>query len=100
MAEAGRRAARVPDSYPAVSELVVGMDGSTWVRGTEKEEGYLVFDSSGYPRGRVRIPPNRQILFAKDTLLWVMEEDQWGVESISHYRVLGFVASVAGSRPS
>ncbi len=90
VAEALRRAARVPEHYPPARELVVGMDGSAWVRGTLRERGYLVFDPQGQPLGRAIIPANRSILAAQGDTIWVVEFSQWDVESVSKYRVLEF----------
>jgi hypothetical protein len=89
VADAIRRAAYVPESYPEASELVVGMDGSAWIRGELEERGYLVIAPDGSVLGRLRVPANRRVLAATTSDVWMAARDQWGVEGLERYRVTG-----------
>jgi hypothetical protein len=80
---------RVPPFYPPVREILLGMDGRTWIRlyrGDAREE-WLILDTDGDPQGRVVFPPRTKVSVATATHVWALESDEFDVESILRFRL-------------
>jgi hypothetical protein len=81
-----------PPVYPPIYEMLVGRDGSTWIRMRKPGVGpsqryWLVLDSNGEPYGSVTTPANIRISTADLSTFWGFEADSNDVESIVRYRV-------------
>jgi hypothetical protein len=80
----------IPDSVPAVSDLVIGAQGELWVgRGlglwTDPQSLYDVFDARGHFLGDVVLPTNSRIVDAGLDYLLVIRHDVDDVPFIEMY---------------
>jgi hypothetical protein len=92
-----RRVPEVPRYKPSIKRLSFSSDGqllvsvstpSRFVNGQWVEATvYDVFDQNGRFRGRVHIPEAFTMGYLKGDELWGVWRDDYGVESIRHYRV-------------
>jgi hypothetical protein len=84
-----RRSGPIPPFFPPLTGLVVGDDASVWLELRPQEDGqpYLVLDSLGDEVGRVLLPLRSRVAVARLDRLWVVEEDEFGVESVVVYEV-------------
>ena len=75
--------------YPPVQEMVAGRDGTVWIAlaDREGERPYLVLDPRGDPIGRVAVPARSRIAEAERGRIWVVERDEFDVESLVRYGV-------------
>lgn len=78
-----------PSSYPPLSELLLGRDGTTWVglypHGPSRT--WLVLDADGEPLGQVSLPSTERLRAATASDAWVTRPNADGVESIVRYRI-------------
>lgn len=86
-----RQAFYVPEFWPPVQEVKVGMDGSIWlrreVRPGENGPRWHVLNSDGRPRGEVHLPPGVRLLQARDPYVWGTVEDDLGVPYLVRHRL-------------
>jgi len=97
LAGAYRRQARAPSVYPPIEGIVVGHSGRVWVREILMggRHPYLVVDANGDPLGTVELDANQWLGVADGDHIWVVEEDENGVESVLRYRVSWVEGSTA-----
>jgi hypothetical protein len=99
VAEVVRREGVFPPMIPPVVGMVGGQDDSLWIRLTDTADGrpYLVLDPTGEPVGRITLPHNERIAVADldEMRIWVIESDEYDVESVIRYRVVATDAMVA-----
>jgi len=79
----------IPPVYPPLLGLLIGDDGSFWVRArlSDGSVAYLVLAADGEPLGRVALPTQSVVGAATRNRIWVITKDRWGVPSIVRYRV-------------
>lgn len=72
LAEKVREAIFIPESYPAVTALMAGNDGSTWIRrgGPGEAATWMVFDARGRQAAYVTAPPGVVLHAATATHAW------------------------------
>ena len=92
LGDTGRRRASdadIPPVYPPLLGLLVGYDGSFWVRARLRDgsRAYLVLAPNGDPVGRVRLPEGSIVGAATLDRIWVLEPDLFGIQSVVRYRV-------------
>jgi len=65
------RTLEFPSSFPPVERVLVGGDGTIWVRpgGTGATARWSVYDASANPLGRVRLPSSMRLLYATRRLM-------------------------------
>lgn len=70
-------------------ELVVGRDGSIWVRMTSRTDSssWLVFDRSGEPGGRITLPTSFELMEADLSHVWGSERDELDVAYLLRFRI-------------
>lgn len=85
-----REAARLPPHRIPVTGLIVGRDGTLWIRMVDTLDGreYRVLDPAGEPVGSLQLPLNARIAVAERGRIWTIEVDASGQESVVGYRVL------------
>jgi hypothetical protein len=82
-------AARMPSTYPAVTDAVITREGRTWLR-LQPAAGrvmYLTISPAGKPDGLVSLPQATTIVDAWGGRLWATERDDDGFNDIVHYRL-------------
>lgn len=81
--------ARIPSTYPAISRILNGRDGSTWIEvpvaGAEREWQRL--DARGTVTGAVRLPQAATVWAAERTTLWATETDADGLMRVVRFGV-------------
>ncbi|MEX1257154.1 MAG: hypothetical protein WEG36_06005 [Gemmatimonadota bacterium] len=90
MGEPYRDLAWVPPMYPPVEDLVVGTDGSIWIRLRPRDEGtsrYLVLRPDGAPHGEATLPGDVRLMTASIREAWGVIVDELDVESVVKYSV-------------
>ena len=70
--------------------MLPGVDGSLWIQMRETAEGrrYQVHDAEGEPVGILVLPPNQKLAVASLERVWLLERDEYDVESVIRYRVV------------
>lgn len=79
-----------PADVPAVSSLVLGRDGSIWVRRFGPQQGqeeWWVLDSKGHARRSVLAPLGLRIMWAGADHVWGVVSDSYGVDYIVRYGI-------------
>lgn len=78
-----------PSFRTPVEDLVVGRDGSIWIKETTLAETarWLVFDGGGGPVGRVELPTAFELMEADGERLWGMETDELDVPYLVRFRI-------------
>jgi len=81
--EAFEREFRAPASYPPLTDIHVGRDGTVWVGLREDGEGkpYEVLSLNGERIGRAILPHRSRVRVAELNRLWAVERDEFDVES-------------------
>lgn len=76
-------------TYPPVEDVVVGRDGSVWLRLVPREEGtpYLVIDPSGEPLGEIVVPARLRLEVADYPHAWGLLADDDELDSIVRVRI-------------
>ncbi len=86
--ELARGALYVPTYYPPVSFVVMGRDGTIWLRDerpTSAEIGWTVLDSDGRPLARIRLSTIFQMKVADRDAVWGLTSDRAGVSYVIRY---------------
>jgi hypothetical protein len=89
-ASVARDSMPIPRFQVPVSQLVVGMDGTIWLRreGFGREQAqWLVLSSSGEIEGYVAAPSGLRILQVRREMVWGTEVDEFDVPYVLRYRV-------------
>jgi hypothetical protein len=71
-----------PEFRPGATRMVVGVDGSTWIRTPDVQEGqteWIVVNPEGSVLGQVKLPSRFVLLAASLPLLWGVETDDLDV---------------------
>jgi hypothetical protein len=79
-----------PPFRPPVSQLVLGRDGSYWLRGNPVERDlvpWFVLDSKGSPVGQVTLPAGVRVMAADRSAVWGTETDELDVSYLVRYRI-------------
>jgi hypothetical protein len=79
----------IPDVYPPLAGVTIGMDGSVWVGMIERDGGtpYLVLNDEGGLVGAVSLPLRSQVAAADRDRVWVIERDELDVEDLVQYAI-------------
>jgi hypothetical protein len=86
-----RQSLYVPEFHPPVSDVVVGRDGSVWLRGADLGTStveWRVLSPDGEPLGFVRLPVDLRIMLADRNRAWGTERDELDVPYIVRYRIV------------
>ena len=77
----------IPRYYRPYEEIVVGDDGSSWVRLRTAPDNsvWIVTDSTGLPVGRVELPGSTRLSVVKVERTWGYEEDSLGFRHLVSY---------------
>jgi hypothetical protein len=85
-----RHAIYLPQFHPPVTDLVVGQDGTVWLRREDFGSGRIswnVLDERGRVTATLAVPSNLHIQQAERRRVWAVEHDDVGVPYIVRYRV-------------
>jgi hypothetical protein len=77
-----REAFDLPQYLPPVSWVVLGADGTTWIRRERRgnqDDVWMVLDRTGDIAGHLRLPPTRRVVYADGDRVWTVEVDDFGV---------------------
>ena len=76
-------------TYPPLTEMIIGRDGIAWIGLTERDgvHPYIVLDAAGGVQGTVNFPAQARVAEAQSDRIWVIERDEYDVESLVLYRV-------------
>ena len=80
----------VPRLQPPATQLLLAVDGSTWIR---REDVYtavvtwLVLDPRGDPIAQLRLPTSQRILYVDGNVVWGVETDALDVQYAVRYRL-------------
>ena len=78
----------VPPALPPVYDVLFSNDHHVWIRLLDAAGlHYLVLSPEGDPLGRLQLPENSQVRAADGDLIYVVEEDEYGVDSVVRYQV-------------
>ena len=79
----------VPRMYPPFQGLLIGEDGSIWIRTRlrDRERPYYVLAADGEPLGTVNLAEGGGIAAATLDRIWVIDRDSLGVQSVVRYGV-------------
>jgi hypothetical protein len=89
-AELARASLYLPAFHPPVSELLVGRDGSTWLRREQvsaDQSEWLVLSPQGASVGTMSTPRRLGILAAEERQIWGMELDELDVPYLVRFAV-------------
>lgn len=91
-----REATYVPEHLPPIATMVMGRDGSIWLRRFEPVEGvegsmaeWWVLDGSGAPVGRVLTPPDLRLVDVTTEAVLGVETDDLEVQYIVRHPIRG-----------
>jgi len=75
--------------YPPLTEMIIGRDGTVFIGLTEREgiHPYVVLGPEGDVMGIVDVRAGARIAEAERDRIWVIEPDEYDVESLVIYRV-------------
>lgn len=79
----------VPSVHAEADRIRLGNDNRIWVRlrRTEDSTPWLVLSPGGEPQQRVLLPRNVSLAAMDGRDVWVIERDEFDVESIVRYRI-------------
>ncbi len=79
----------IPDVLAPVTNVYVEPNGSTWLtmRESETQFGALALNRKGVPFAQFKLPPRSRILAANVTHLWLIQEDEDGIQSVDRYKL-------------
>lgn len=86
-----RRALYLPKHLTPVTSLVLGRDGTIWLRREEDGRstvGWIVLDPAGNLVARLSLPARLDVRYADRTQLWGVELDELDVPTLARFRVL------------
>ncbi len=86
-----RRSLYVPKYHPPVSDMIIGQDGSIWLRGESLPDSmaeWRILSSDGKAVGQVHLPSRFGIMAATLHTLWGSELDELDVPYIVRYRIV------------
>ena len=85
-----RNSLPAPDFFPPVSELLVGRDGTVWLKrevaGSE-DATWWVFSDSGEPLAEIRLPIGLSVFGADRRTVWGMTTDELDVPYVEVYTI-------------
>lgn len=89
LADAMRREVGKITVHPPLQDLIVGRDGTVWIALASRngERPYLALAPEGEALGRVHLAERSRIAEAERGRVWVIEKDEFDVESLVRYRV-------------
>jgi hypothetical protein len=79
--------ADIPQTPPAVTEVLIGRDSTIWLKTGDGENGWTVLDSAGQPLARVTLPVGARPVHADRSQVWVVSLDSMDVPSAVRFRV-------------
>ncbi|HEX7241808.1 MAG TPA: 6-bladed beta-propeller [Longimicrobiaceae bacterium] len=85
-----RRALYLPKHLTPVTGLVLGRDGTIWLRREEDGRptvGWIVLDPAGNVVARLSLPAKLDVRYADRTQLWGVELDEMDVPTLARFRV-------------
>ena len=85
-----RKTVYLPRNLPPVTMMVLGRDGTIWLRRERTGEPafrWTVLDSAGEILSELRIPARTMVKYADRTQLWAVEHDSLDVPTLVRYRV-------------
>jgi len=84
-----KKRVRLPQFYPPIRSVTSGNDGTLAValRTQSQEVQHLLLDSRGEYRGHVTLPITQFIAGISSNHIWVLETDQYDVQSVSRLRL-------------
>jgi hypothetical protein len=88
--EAVKKYVKLPPAQPPVSEVVLGSDGTAWLRREESASrtvGWLVLDPSGGVRATLTTPAGVRILALGQDVVWGVTHDELDVPFVVRYRI-------------
>ena len=90
MAASFRRLARIPEVYPPLVVVTSRDDGTMWLQLRQSDVGQpvLAIDEVGDVIGTVVLRSGSRIAVAARERLWVVETDEYGVDSVVRYQVV------------
>jgi hypothetical protein len=79
-----------PRYLTPVTDVVVGRDGTIWLRREESGDvvGWNVLDAGGRMIGTLTLPVRLNVQYADRTQLWALELDELDVPTLARFRVL------------
>jgi hypothetical protein len=90
LTELARDALFAPAWYPPFTAVVLGQDGTIWLRGAHATGGriiWTVLDPQGQPAGRVDLPASLRVLVATRERVWGIEADRLGVSYLRRFAI-------------
>jgi hypothetical protein len=85
-----RKAVYIPSHLTPVSSVVLGRDGTIWLRRERTGEptiGWTVLDSAGTKLADLRLPASTLVHYADRSQIWAVEQDSLDVPTLVRYRV-------------
>lgn len=81
----------VPDTWPPVSHVAAGQDGSVWIGREEVGDStaWQVLDAAGRPTGELRLPRGQTVIAARADLMVARVRDAGGAAHLVVYRLRG-----------
>jgi len=81
--------ARIPPYLPPAVSVIVGDDGTLWIEQwrSGQQRPYVVLDSSARGIGRLALPWSSRVAAGNAQLVWIVERDEVGLESLVRYRI-------------
>jgi hypothetical protein len=85
-----RAHATFPPMFPPVVSVIAGRDSTLWIRMADTPEGrpYRILDPHGEPIGSLLLPHDARIAVADRAQVWVIEKDEFDVESVVRHRLV------------
>lgn len=90
------RALIVPRYFPPFDQLVVGADGTLWLRSMAHKDLWSLIASTGEIFGQIRLPASARLLYGSRDMVWFVEYDMNDVPMLVRGSVKA--ASARGSR--
>ena len=80
-----------PDFVPAAAEVLVGADGSAWIRGARDLSGsdrWVILSPDGSLAGTLDVADGVRLLLVSSDAVWAEEKDELGIPYLVRYRVV------------
>lgn len=80
---------KIPPYFPPAVRVIVGDDGTLWIEQwrSGQRRPYVVLDSSARMLGRLALPWSSRVVAANAQLVWIVQRDERGIESLLRYRI-------------